>query len=239
MKNMPKNLQKIMICYVVFVMIYTLVFIAYNGFAVVPLDSSGLGGFLSGLFAPMVFLYLILGHKQQEKALNKTNQDLLEQLNIQKKMLEIQLADQRAREHAAHPILEHYFSIQDHPRDSKRINPGTGRPYETFERKVTLDLTNSGEKVSRVDITCIIPFRKKMSFNRVLGESGTLRSTLLINENDLDYYNVDNFLNLEIELIYTTYLGLTYKIIYEVQLSSLPDNMHLMYGGILNIIRCN
>lgn len=236
---MFKNPRNFVICYVAFVVIYTLVFITYNGFAVAPLDSSGLGGFLSGLFAPMVFLYLILGHKQQEQALNQTNHDLLEQLNIQKQMLEIQLANQKAREHAVQPILDHYFSIQDHPRDSKRINPGTGRPYETFQRRVTLDLTNSGEKVSRVNITCVMPFRKSMNFNRVLEESGKLKSILLINEDDLDYYNEDNFLNLEIELTYTTRLGLTYKIVYEVQISSLPGDMHLMSGGLLNTVRCN
>lgn len=236
---MSKNPKNFVICYVIFVVIYTLVFISYNGFAVTPLDSSGLGGFLSGLFAPLVFLYLILGHKQQEEALNKTNHDLLEQLSIQKQMLEIQLADQRAREHAAQPILDHYFSIQDHPYDSKRINLETGRPYETFQRRVTLDLANSGEKVSQVSITCIKPFRKSMNFNRVLEESGKLLSTLSIDENVLESYNEDNFLNLEIELIYTTRLGITYKIIYEVQISSLPEDMHLIYGGLRNQIRCN
>lgn len=236
MSNNPKNY---MICYVVIVVIYTVFFIAYNDFAVAPLDSSALGGFLSGLFAPLVFLYLILGHKQQEEALNKTNNDLLEQLNIQKQMLELQLADQKAREHAAQPILDAHFSVQDYPRDSKRINHETGRPYKTFQRRVTLDLTNSGEKVSQVNITCIKPFRKSMNFNRVLEESGKLISTLSINEGDLDYYNEDNFVNLEIELIYTTSLGLRYKITYEVQLSSLQENMHLAHGGFLNTVRCN
>lgn len=236
---MPKKTSTYIYIYIIGVAIYTLLFIISNGSKVVLLDSSGLGSFLSGLFAPMVFLYLILGHKQQEEALNKTNQDLLQQLHIQKQMLEIQLADQRAREHAAKPIINYYFTIQDHPYNSKRINIGTGKPYESFKRVLRLDVSNSGEKVSEVSITCIKPFRKSMNFNSVLEESGKLVSTLSIDQSVLESYNENNFLNLEIELIYTTRLGITYKIIYEVQISSLPEDMHLTYGGLRNQIRCD
>lgn len=234
-----KNTSIRYVCvYIIFVAAYTAIYCFQNNH-ITLLDSAELGNFLSGFFAPLAFLYLFLGFRQQEKALNKTNKDLLKQLNIQESMLRLQIADQKAKEHAAQPIFKYNFSIQDRPYNSIRINPGADRPYETFQRIVTLDLTNVGEKVSQVSITCITPFRKSMNFNRFLAESDSLRSTLSINENDLDYYNEDNFLNLEIELVYATCLGLKYKIIYEVQISSLPDDMHLNYGGLLNTTRCN
>ncbi|MDC4293426.1 hypothetical protein NQ625_15760, partial [Acinetobacter baumannii] len=90
--------------YILVILIYTLVFCYINFNKLTPLDSSGLGSFLSGLFAPIAFIYLFLGYRQQEKALEKTNQDLLKQLNIQSEMLKLQLADQKAKEHAAQPI---------------------------------------------------------------------------------------------------------------------------------------
>ncbi|MDC5668496.1 hypothetical protein OFM96_17655, partial [Acinetobacter baumannii] len=80
------------------VLIYTAVFCLINFKHLTLLDSSGLGDFLSGLFAPIAFLYLLLGYRQQEKAINKTNQDILAQLKIQEEMLKLQLKDQKAKE---------------------------------------------------------------------------------------------------------------------------------------------
>lgn len=160
MSNNPKNY---MICYVVIVVIYTLFFITYNGFTVAPLDSSGLGSFLSGLFAPLVFLYLILGHKQQEDALNKTNEDLLEQLRIQKTMLQLQLDDKKEREFQLLPIIDINIKKYDSPELVWDASKNTfisnhNNAIPTLE----IQLKNSGSEVLYFSCNILSPFAKSL-----------------------------------------------------------------------------
>lgn len=231
---MLKNPFVSVIIYIALVISYTVAFAWENNWQLVFIDSSGLGDFLSGLFAPLAFLYLFLGHKQQEKALQKTNQDLLSQLKIQKEMLDLQKADLKARKHAVKPIIEPFFELQDLPCESKI----TGKSDSSFRRILIIELSNSGEKVSRVNVECISPFRKIMTFNQVLDNNGTLKSKLFINESKLHDYNEDEFVNLEIQLNFTTKLGVKYKTIYEVQLSMWPENDYLTHGGLVYEMEC-
>ncbi len=235
---MLKNPKNVLIAYTALVFTYTLIFIFQNKSNVMLLDSSGLGDFLSGFFAPMAFLYLLLGYKQQEKALNKTNQDLLKQLKIQKQMLDLQVADQKAKEHAALPIIDTHFTYRTLPFDLKLINPNTRRPYESFKKEIIMLFENSGEKVSQVTIKCISPFQKNIAFNRVLSDSKELKVSLSIKESRLEEYSQDGVIDLEILLEFVTNLGIRYHIVYEIHMSDDIDGNYFSYGGLLNITRC-
>lgn len=202
--------------YMLVVLIYTAVFCFINFKHLTLLDSSGLGDFLSGLFAPIAFLYLLLGYKQQEKALNQTNQDILEQLKIQEKMLELQLKDQKAKEHAAQPIIEFWVTAEDVPYDKEIINIGTSKTQESFKRRFKISINNSGEKVSQVNVTCQTPLYKRIAFNRVLSESEPLRIYFDLDESEIIKHMVEKGIDLEIQIIYRTSIGLRYKLKYEV-----------------------
>lgn len=221
------------------ILIYTTVFCFINFNHLTLLDSSGLGDFLSGLFAPIAFLYLLLGYKQQEKALNKTNQDILEQLKIQEKMLELQLRDQKAKEHAAQPIIELSVTGDDLPYDKEIINLETAKPKGSFKRRFNFDIKNSGEKVSQVNVTCESPFYKRIAFNRVLSESQPLKVYLYLDENEINDHMFENGLDLEIQIVYRTSMGLRYKLKYEVttienEISTPPT---VMYSSVSNPIQ--
>lgn len=225
--------------YLFVVLIYTLIFWLGNPSEKIMLDSNELGDFLAGVFAPIAFLYLFLGYKQQEKALNKTNQDLLKQLKLQESMLELQIADQRAKEHAALPILDPYFTYQILPFDSNLINESTGRPYESFKKEIILIFKNSGEKVSQVAIKCISPLSKTISFDQVLTESKELKARFPIKESTLDEFNEDGMINLKILLSFVTSLGIRYEITYEIKMSTNIDSNYFSYGGIRGFTKCN
>lgn len=225
---MFKNPKNVVIAYISIVCIYTLLFILQNKSNISLLDSSGLGDFLSGLFAPIAFLYLFLGHKQQEKALNKTNHDLLEQLEIQKQMLKIQMADLKAKEHAALPIIQHRFYAVDLPHDSNVINPVTSRPYESYTRKITIKLLNSGEKVSQVNVRCIEPFVRNIAFNRLLDSSKELAVDLRIKASQLEEYRDSEFIDLRIRVEYFTSLGIQYFQLYNIGISSQDDTQEII-----------
>lgn len=213
---MSKKTKLYIAIYILAVFIYTAIFCLINFKHLTLLDSPSLGDFLSGLFAPIAFLYLLLGYKQQEKALNQTNQDILEQLKIQEKMLELQLKDQKAKEHAAQPIIEFSVYADDLPYDKESINSGTGKPIESFKRRFRINIENSGEKVSQVNIISVSPLYKRIAFNRVLSESQPLSVYLYLDELEINDHMVENGLDLEIQIFYRTSMGLRYKLKYEV-----------------------
>ncbi|WP_151817525.1 hypothetical protein [Acinetobacter oleivorans] len=235
---MLKKSKMYIAIYMLAVLIYTAVFCLTNFKHLTLLDSSGLGDFLSGLFAPIAFLYLFLGYKQQEKALNQTNQDILEQLKIQEKMLELQLKDQKAKEHAAQPIIDFIVSAVDLPYDKEVINLGTGKPKESFKRRFDININNSGEKVSQVNIICESPLYKRIAFNRVLSESYPLKVFLYLDETEIIDHMVENGLDLKIIIEYRTSIGLRYKLNYEVTTtqSELSTPPAIMYSAISNPI---
>lgn len=235
---MFKNPKNVVIAYTVIVFAYTLLFILQNKSNVMLLDSSGLGDFLSGLFAPMAFLYLLLGYKQQEKALNKTNQDLFEQLKIQKQLLDLQVADQKAKEHAALPIIDTHFTYRTLPFDLESINLSTQRPHESFKKEIIMRFENSGEKVSQVRIRCISPFQKNIAFNKVLSDSKELKTSLYIKESTLQEYSQNGIFDLEVLLEFVTNLGIRYCIVYEIHISDDIDGNYFSYGGLQSITRC-
>lgn len=210
------NSTKYLLAYFVMIAIYTVAFYFQNSSKVILLDSSGLGSFLSGLFAPLAFIYLYLGYKQQEKALNQTNQDILEQLKIQEKLLVLQLKDQKAKEHAAQPIIDFWVTADDIPYDKEFINIGTSKPQESFKRRFKINIKNSGEKVSQVNVTCETPLYKRIAFNRVLSESEPLRLYFDLDESEIIEHMVEKGIDLEIQIAYRTSIGLRYRLKYEV-----------------------
>lgn len=225
--------------YLVIVLIYTLAFWLGNPSEKVMLDSNELGDFLAGTFAPIAFIYLFLGYKQQEKALAKTNQDLLKQLQIQQQLLELQISAQHAKEHSALPIVTHMFYAEDVPFDTNRINVGTGKLHESFKRKITMEFSNSGETVSQVNVKCVEPYIKSITYNEIMRCNQTLKSTLFINEDLLDDYNQDGIVELTIHLEYCTNLGIKYVQYYEITISSQRDTPHplIMYSAKSNPIK--
>ncbi|NUF23678.1 hypothetical protein HUN23_12950 [Acinetobacter oleivorans] len=236
---MSKKTKLYIAIYILAVFIYTAIFCIINFKHLTLLDSPSLGDFLSGLFAPIAFLYLLLGYKQQEKALNQTNKDILEQLRIQKKLLELQLKDQKAKEHAAQPIIDFWVTAKDIPYNKEFINLRTSRPQESFKRRFNINLNNSGEKVSQVNVTCEMPLYKRIAFNRVLSESEPLRIYFDLGESEIIEHMVEKGIDLKIQITYRTSIGLRYKLKYEVTTVESVKSTHptVIYSPISNPIQ--
>lgn len=232
-----KNPTFWIVIYLQIIVIYTILFWKLDPSPKVFLTSNELGDFLAGVFAPMAFIFLYLGYKLQSEAIKANNDAILDQLKIQKSMLELQHRERLEREHSAQPIIECYFTIIDAPYQTNRMNNSTGRLYESFVRKIKMNVTNSGAKVSQLNVRCLEPFEKNLAFNRVLDGSGTLECELSIKESILEMHaNLDR-VNLVIQLNYVTSLGIKYKINFEVEISSLVDDDHLIYSAINNPIK--
>lgn len=207
----PKN---IVVIYSLIVFTYTFLFIYQNKFSVELLDSSGLGGFLSGLFAPMVFLYLILGHKQQEEALNKTNNDLLKQLKIQKDMLQLQLDDKKEREFLTLPIIEMKVKKYDEPmvvwnESSKELI----KNYENANLMLEIQLKNSGSEVLYFSCNNLSPFSLCLNNQTKFKKDETL--TVKVKLDNLKY-DSQGKMKLTFQNDYITSTGIPYFNLFEV-----------------------
>jgi len=217
----PKN---IVVIYLLIVFTYTLIFICQNKFSVALLDSSGLGGFLSGLFAPMVFLYLLLGHKQQEEALNKTNSDLLKQLEIQKVMLQIQLDDKKEREFLTLPIIEMEVKKYDEP--IVTWNEGTKdfiRNYENSKPMLEIKLKNSGSEVLYFSCNNLSPYSLCLKNETKFKKDKTL--IVKVNLDNLKY-DSNGKMKLTFKNEYITSTGIPYFNLFEVTIFESDKNYY-------------
>jgi len=79
------------VIYVLLILGYSLVFIFFDPAKKVLLTSNELGDFLAGIFAPLAFLFLYLGYKQQGRELQQNTHAL----NLQAKELQNSVEQQR------------------------------------------------------------------------------------------------------------------------------------------------
>lgn len=219
---MFKKPNNIVVIYAVIVFAYTALFILQNKFNVKLLDSSGLGDFLSGLFAPMAFLYLLLGHKQQERALNKTNADLLKQLKIQESMLQLQLNDKKEREFLNLPIIE--IEIKRYLSPLIVLDKSTNafvKNYDDAVPMLEIKLKNSGSEVLYFSCNNLSP-----SAVCLHNQTKFLKDEKVIIKMKLEKLNYEpsGRMKLTFENNYVTSTGLPYSNLFEVYLFEYDEN---------------
>lgn len=101
------------ILYLLLVIVYTIAFINI-GDKKVLLASNELGDFLAGVFAPLAFLFLYLGYKQQGEELKQNTRalrlqadELRENVRVQNEIMKIQQQEQDAKHFSVQPILKY------------------------------------------------------------------------------------------------------------------------------------
>ena len=107
-----------------FIILYTLIFCLSEGENVL-LPSNELGDFLAGAFAPLAFLFLILGYKQNNESIRIQSEELRastealqlqvaemkESVDQQKLMSELQKTELEERHNAATPFISAFCGI--------------------------------------------------------------------------------------------------------------------------------
>ncbi|MBT8175023.1 hypothetical protein KMP96_05140 [Acinetobacter baumannii] len=111
--------------YLSFIILYTVIFCLSEGENVL-LPSNALGDFLAGAFAPLAFLFLILGYKQNNESIRIQSEELRastealqlqvaemkESVDQQKLMSELQKTELEERHNAATPFISVHGGIQ-------------------------------------------------------------------------------------------------------------------------------
>lgn len=238
--NFKKNLILIITIpiYLLLIIAYSLFFYFFDDTKKVPLASNELGDFLAGLFAPIAFLYIYLGFKQQGAAIKKSNDSIIKQLEIQNEMMELQKAERLAREHAAKPILTFYPEIISGNQVEFKNNDWEEIP-NTLKSRLKITLGNKGSKITNVSIRCIKPFLKMLNH----GDEVLDTNRVLVSENFIDRNlfsdNSNALSDIDIEVIYTTSIGATYKSVFEINLPNGLDGNNIFYSTKDSPIRIN
>ncbi|HAV3836678.1 hypothetical protein [Acinetobacter baumannii] len=114
----------VVVLYLSFIILYTLIFCLSEGENVL-LPSNELGDFLAGAFAPLAFLFLILGYKQNNESIRIQSEELRastealqlqvaemkESVDQQKLMSELQKTELEERHNAATPFISAFCGI--------------------------------------------------------------------------------------------------------------------------------
>lgn len=223
--------------YLLIIIIYSIAFMVMNWNDLRLLASNELGDFLAGVFAPLAFFYLFLGFKQQGKAIKKSNEDILAQLQIQKDMISLQAGEAREREHAAKPNLNFHAEIIS----GNKIEYNTQQFIEipnTKSYRLKLTFKNSGEKITHVSVQCIKPFKRMVKFNAIINKNDKLLVEFFIDPN-LFPQQSSALSDIDVELTYTTSIGATYRSIFEINLPLGLDGNNISYTTCVNDVKIN
>ncbi len=234
MKNISFKTTKLWILtYLLFVAIYTLIFWLGNPSQKVMLDSNELGDFLAGIFAPLAFLFLVLGYKQQGEALAKSNLAIVEQLKFQREQLEILKAEQKEREHSAQPLFEIVVSCKP----SRNLESAFLYEDYNFLPKdeyliIKISIKNNGEKVSSFYLSSILPFHKGHLRETIFEPNDKKEFEIILLKQDIDNYLVDDQINFKLLLEYRISTGQKYNIDYGFEIIGLSNRkLGINYDG--------
>jgi len=183
------------------------------------LNSNELGDFLAGVFAPLAFLFLYLGYLQQGEALRKSNDHLSEQLKQQNRLIALQEAELKEREHAAQPIFD--LILRASPASQIQYDEKLKRAVaipNTIGRELSIKIKNSGQKISTITINISGDIDRFINSHILLDTNKETNETLLISKDQLDFINKP-ILNLRLDIAYKTSLGSRYLKSYPIELN--------------------
>lgn len=193
------------------------------------LNSNELGDFLAGVFAPLAFLFLYLGYLQQGEALRKSNDHLSEQLKQQNRLIALQEAERKEREHAAQPIFELIIKTSHAPEyvyDEK-----TRRPIivpDNIGRAIEIKFKNSGEKISTIIIKVSGDLNRFINSYISIDADEVVNETLMISKGHLNLLN-KSVLKFTLDITYKTSLGSKYLRSYPIEFDTEKDVISYEY----------
>lgn len=232
------SLNTTIFIYIAFVVFYTLLFYFFDDSKKVPLTSNELGDFLAGIFAPLAFLFIFLGFKQQGEAIKNSNVAIKQQLEIQNEMIELQKAERLEREHLAKPILTFKPEIVTGNEIQYNGSEFVEIP-DTLKSRLKLTFGNKGSKITNISIICKKPFSKTLNNgNDILDTNENLITESFI-DRSLFSATSNELSDIDIEVIYTTSIGATYKSLFEINLPQGLDGNNIFYTFKSNPHRIN
>lgn len=242
-QNKPLNLVFwFVLGYILFISFYTLSFIWSDGKNIL-LSSNELGDFLAGVFAPLAFLFLYLGYKQQGKELQQNTEALQQQATElansvaeQKRLIKIYEDEQRAKHFAAKPYL--VFKATDFSIDRRTDEVGDDENgYEIIMRTYcdfNISLENKGEVAKQINFTN----ERNVSFWKFYEINKNHKENRLIElmHHQIEELEKNNYFSMKINLQYFDQFGKEYshKFLCEVIYDDIEEELFLVSKEVNN-----
>lgn len=213
--------------YLLFILIYTIAFNKSSGENVL-LASNELGDFLAGVFAPLAFLFLYLGYKQQGDQLKQQGIELANSVAEQKNLIRIHKEEQRDKHFQVLPcfkILKQNVKRYTHP---YMLDDDEGNIIDAGEEEIleiSFELMNYGEVARNVLIKSIQNQQFYRNEEYKLDHEKCLKILLKFDEQTIEILEKGSRISNTLELTYTNIYGKPYKeyIHYNVSFYQCPE----------------
>lgn len=221
--------------YILFVIVYTIAFKKSSGENVL-LASNELGDFLAGVFAPLAFLFLYLGYKQQGEELKKQGIELANSVAEQRRLIKIYEDEQKAKHFAAKPFLifnATHFSIEERPDEVGDDENG----YETIMRTYCdffLSIENKGEVAKHINFTN----ERNISFWKIyeINKNQKEKRIMELNYDEIKELEINNYFSKRISIEYADQFGKNFSqvILCEISYDPHEEELYLVCKEIIS-----
>lgn len=208
------------VIYLLIILIYTCLFISSDGDNVL-LSSNELGDFLAGSFAPLAFLFLYLGYRQQGEALKEQSTELANSVAEQKNLIRIHEEEQREKHFQALPNFQILKEKSERYSQPYLVDDDEGNTVDDGEEEildVSFELKNFGEVAKNVLIKSIknYPSYRKEAYQ--LPHEASIKILLSFDEQTIDQLEKGAEILNTLELTYTNIYGKAYTKIIDYSL---------------------
>ncbi|MDC5354782.1 hypothetical protein OHW66_09665 [Acinetobacter baumannii] len=220
----------------IYILIYQIWFADYTK----PMPLNEVGDFLAGVFAPIAFLFLYLGYKQNSEALNLQAKELkasTRALELQIKEMEASVVEQRELVNAQKRDLEsRHFSVRPflelkNERVTINIEPSDPDDIANDEKNlygyISMDLRFTGGTARKIKI--IDPDKSSNPIYEILESKAdvTNKFTMYLDDESLNILVKQKMITSKIEISYFGVYGESYLDILEITLYDFSeDHLH-------------
>lgn len=216
------------IVYLLCIFSYTVAFMVQGGKNYL-LSSNELGDFLAGVFAPLAFLYLFLGYKQQEKSIEKTNENIAIQLDQQNRMLLLQEQERIQQEHATQPIFDLEILAKKYPKLVYAAGIFVPEP-DSDGIKFEINIENKGERISQINISLIGDIEHFLLIENSVDTNHIIRTGTILSKEQVESFNGRN-IRFILHIEYRTALGFKYFRNFNIEHSLKFNNLSYDYDA--------
>ncbi|MGQ1138686.1 hypothetical protein ACT43S_08135 [Acinetobacter baumannii] len=222
------------------IFIYILIFQIWYADYTKPMPLNEVGDFLAGVFAPIAFLFLYLGYKQNSEALNLQAKELkasTRALELQIKEMEASVIEQRELVKAQKEDLEsRHFSVRPfleikNERVTIDVEPADPDDLSNDEKNlygyISMDLRFTGGTARKIKIIDLD--KPNYPIYEILESKAdvTNKLTMYLNDQSLDILVAQRILTSKIEISYFGVYGENYQNIVEITLFDFSlDDFH-------------
>lgn len=233
-----------MILYLGGILIYILIFHLWFADYSSPMSLNELGDFLAGVFAPIAFLFLYLGYKQNSESLKIQSEELRastealtlqvsemkESVEQQKILSQLQKVELEEKHISVTPVFSISCALEVTPRTTI-----TGEIYKTHALKFTIE-NPSDNDARNLEISIEHSYERKFE---IIPKSSKQVLSLLFTEDEINKFNSQEDFERGITMEFENIFGRCYSSLYQVKCVFINGTPRTFVDNLGTILKVN